>query len=206
MPCADKEQNDKMSNNTDTDKLFFELIRVAIGNAVCLSHTPTNAEWMQLYELAKKQSLVGICFAGVQKLQAQRQAPNSWGSPEGEMLYLQWVGMAAKIQQRNEVLDKKTGEALAYFRDKGFACTCLKGQAIAQLYGGLKALRQSGDIDIWLDADRKQVHDLSRKELGKVEGITYHHIHYPLWSDPEIEAHICPSFLSSPRCRLAAWV
>lgn len=48
--------------------------------------------------MAKKQSLVGMCFAGVQKLQKQQQCPP-------EMLYLQWMGMAAKIQQRNEVMD-----------------------------------------------------------------------------------------------------
>lgn len=80
----------------DINKLFFELIRVAIGNAVCLSHTPKAKEWQMLYEMAKKQSLVGICFAGVQKLQAQRQAPNSWGNDQSEMLFLQWMGMAAQ--------------------------------------------------------------------------------------------------------------
>lgn len=73
--------------------IYFELIRVAIGNQVCLSHTPSAAEWGVLYALAKKQSFVGICFAGVQKLQAQEQCPP-------EMLYLQWMGMAAKFSRR----------------------------------------------------------------------------------------------------------
>lgn len=50
------------------NKLFFELIRVAIGNAVCLSHTPNADEWGELYAMTKKQSLVGVCFAGVQRL------------------------------------------------------------------------------------------------------------------------------------------
>lgn len=63
------------------NKLFFELIRVAIGNQVCLSHTPCADEWGGLYAMAKKQSLVGVCFAGVQKLQKQQQAPP-------EVLYL----------------------------------------------------------------------------------------------------------------------
>ena len=76
-------------------KLFFELVRVSIGSARCLSHTPTAGEWKSLYEVAKKQSLMGVCFAGVQKLQKQQQCPP-------EMLYLQWMGMAAKIQQWNE--------------------------------------------------------------------------------------------------------
>ena len=33
---------------------FFELIRVAIGNRVCLSRVPTAAEWNALYSLSVK--------------------------------------------------------------------------------------------------------------------------------------------------------
>lgn len=47
---------------------FFDLIRVALGRKVCLSHSPSACEWGELYAMAKKQSLVGVCFAGVQKL------------------------------------------------------------------------------------------------------------------------------------------
>lgn len=174
------------------NKLFFELIRVAIGNAVCLSHTPTAAEWQMLYEMAKKQSLVGICFAGMQKLQKQEQCP-----PEN--LYLQWMGMAAKIQQRNEVLNARQPEVLGYFREHGIPCFVLKGQGMAGVYGVLSNLRQSGDIDVWIDRTREQLYDLSRREFGSVEGITYHHIHYPKWDGMEVEVHVYPSFLSSPR-------
>ena len=72
------------------EQLFFELIQVAIGTRICLSHTLSADEWGELYAMAKKQSLVGVCFAGVQRLQQQRQEPP-------EMLYLTWMGMAAKI-------------------------------------------------------------------------------------------------------------
>ena len=75
------------------NQLFYELIQVALGVRVCLSHSPTAEEWKLLYDLAKKQSLVGVCFAGVQQLQLQQQCPE-------EMLYLTWMGMAAKIQQQ----------------------------------------------------------------------------------------------------------
>lgn len=33
---------------TDLDNFFFELIRVDIGNQMCLSHTPSAAEWGEL--------------------------------------------------------------------------------------------------------------------------------------------------------------
>ena len=69
------------------ERLFFELIQVAIGTRICLSHTPRADEWGELYAMAKKQSLVGVCFAGVQRLQKQQQAPTSTGSAQAEMLY-----------------------------------------------------------------------------------------------------------------------
>lgn len=85
------------------EQLFFELLRVSIGMSGCLSKTPTNEEWKALYDMAKKQTLVGVCFAGVQKLVEQRQETE-------EMLYLTWMGMAAKIQQRNEVVNQQCVE------------------------------------------------------------------------------------------------
>lgn len=198
-------------------QLFFELIRVSIGTQVTLSKPPSAEEWKELYAMAKKQSLVGICFAGVQKASPQ-PSPEGKGEkslPSGgdleevyipEMLYLTWMGMAAKIQQRNEFMNVKTKVALTFFREKGFPCQVLKGQGIAPLYGSLSGLRQSGDIDVWAAGGREKIYQLSREVLGKITGANYHHIHFPMWEDtstssaepPEIELHIYPSFLSSP--------
>ena len=79
-------------NNIKT--LFFELIQVAIGTRICLSHTPSADEWGELYAMAKKQSLVGVCFAAVQRLPEDER-------PQ-EMLYLTWMGIAAKRHLRGE--------------------------------------------------------------------------------------------------------
>lgn len=43
-----------------------------------------------------------------------------------------------------------------------------------------------------------KLYDYSLKTFGKLEGLTYHHIHFPIWDDVDIEAHTWPSFLSSP--------
>lgn len=175
----------------DIDKLFFELIRVAIGNAVCLSHTPTNAEWMQLYELAKKQSLVGICFAGVQRLQGQKQSPP-------EMLYLQWMGMAAKIQQRNEVLNRQCAELQAKLSDCGMRSSILKGQGIASLYHSLHSdlslLRQPGDIDVYVDCGREKAIEYARSMQNEVNW-DYKHLHLNIFKDTEVEMHYRPEIL-----------
>lgn len=164
------------------EKLFFELIRVAIGNAVCLSHTPKAAVWNGLYAMAKKQSLVGICFAGVQRLQSQQQSPP-------EMLYLQWMGMAAKIQQRNGVVNSQCVQLQAKLADVGFKSCILKGQGAASLYtGNLSQLRQSGDIDIWICGGKEAAVACTRA-LGANDKPDDHHIHLDVFNDTSVELH-----------------
>ena len=206
----------------EIEQLFFELIRVAIGTQVTLSpglraglsRLPSEAEWEELFEMAVKQSLVGICFCGLHDFGADSDAPSlrqahgklDSGQEEtfvrigmSENLYFNWIGMAAQINMRNEMMNGYTKDALAFFRKKDIPCQVLKGQGVAKLYGNLRGFRQSGDIDAWLKISRKELYALSQRELGKVEGITYHHIHFPIIADCEVEAHLHPSFLSSPR-------
>lgn len=166
--------------------LFPELIQVALGAKAYLSLSPTADEWGELYSLAKKQSLVGVCFAGVQKLQKQRQSPP-------EMLYLKWMGMAAKIQQRNEVLNRQSREIFERIKADGYDACVLKGQAMASLYGdSLKSLRQPGDIDIWMMDSPKQCIEWARGN-GKMYFYDYHHADLSVFQDTEVELHYRPS-------------
>lgn len=98
------------------DSLFYQLIRVAIGTQDSLSRLPSQKEWKVLYDMAQKQSLIGVCFAALQRLGAD--------SDEGfarigmsEILYLTWVGMAATIQQKNEVVNKYYYEHYSFVKD-----------------------------------------------------------------------------------------
>lgn len=178
-------------------KLFFELIRVAIGNADKLSRTPSVKEWQALYHIAEKQSLIGVCFAGLQRLGADSDDGfNRIGMMEYQ--YLVWMGMAGKIHQTNELMNMRTNDALRFFRERGFYAQVLKGQGIAKLYNSLSELRQTGDIDIWVNGGKKKVFELSRTIFGRVEGVTNYHIHFHLFDDVELELHFKPSFFSSP--------
>ena len=116
-------------------KTFFELIQVAIGTRICLSQTPSADEWGELYAMAKKQSLVGVCFAGVQRLYNDNvnENPSNPSNPLNhlnplnpsnpsnlpEMDYFRWMGMAAKIQQRNEVVDQQCKELWNVLHEAG---------------------------------------------------------------------------------------
>lgn len=179
-------------------KLFFELIQVALGLRPCLSHSPSAQEWVELYAMAKKQSLVGVCFAGVQRLQTQRQE-----SPE--MTYLTWMGMAAKIQQRNEVVNQQCVELQARLAADGLRSCILKGQGIAALYksgvtdvlgvskvSDLSLLRQSGDIDVWVDANEEVALRWVKTYQRKLD-FDYKHVHLDEFDGTSVEVHYRPS-------------
>lgn len=171
--------------------LFFELIRVAIGSADRLSYTPSKKVWKALYDMAKKQSLVGVCFAGVQKLQSQRQEPP-------EMLYLTWMGMAAKIQQKNEIINRQCIEIQKEFRENGLDTCILKGQGAASYYNeNLKLLRQPGDIDIWVKGTWKTVMDYVNARTPNRE-FDMKHTHLNIYDDTTVEVHWRPSMSLNP--------
>ena len=171
--------------------LFFELIQVAIGRKTCLSHTLTAKEWETLYRMAESQAILGICFVGVkQTKEIQTGIPKS--------LFMQWLAMAAKIQQRNEDMDKKTAEVWALLNNAGLDCAVLKGQGVAELYGStnetLGILRQSGDIDVWVKGGFDVVNDFVQK-TQPTKDIAYHRFHYNMYADTEVELHHRPTLM-----------
>ena len=172
------------------EQSFFELIQVSLGTRICLSHTPSADEWGELYAMCKKQSLVGVCFAGIQRLQQQRQVPP-------EMLYLTWMGMAAKIQQRNEVVNRQCVELQKRLSSVGIQSYIMKGQAVGTLYGSLAGLRQSGDIDVYLEGGLDKVLAFART-FGKIAKVNELEMCVPVFQNTEVEFHYRPFIMRNP--------
>ena len=175
--------------------LFFELLRVSIGNAGCLSQTPSPETWQKLFAMAEKQALLGVCFAGVMKIKAQQQVPPT-------SIYVKWLAISAQIQKRNELINKRCVELQSRLQEAKSRSFIMKGQANAALYGGeLAKLRQPGDIDIMVEGGFKRVNDFVQrtyptKEVSELE------IHYHCFDDTEVEIHCKPFILDSPKDRL----
>ena len=58
-------------------------------------------------------------------------------------------------------------------------------------------IRQSGDIDIWLDGSRGDIFKMVKRDVGKASN-QYHHIDYPMVKGVSIEIHYIPSFMNHP--------
>lgn len=132
----------------EIEKLFFELLQVAIGSRESLSVTPSADEWKELFALSKKQALVGITFAGVTRLNVACDYGASLGIPE--MVYLKWLGLMAKTQQRNKELSIACASLCKDLAHDGLYACILKGQSNLVNYPEeLRDCRSPGDIDVW---------------------------------------------------------
>ena len=106
--------------------MFFELIRIAIGQQERLRSTPTAEEWKEAYDLAQRQTLTGIAFCGVQRLPEEQRPPRH--------LLMKWYMAAEQIRRKNEQMDRRTLAVANKFAEEGFPGVVLKGQGVAQLY------------------------------------------------------------------------
>lgn len=199
---------------------FFELIRVAIGHQVCLSRMPSADGWGELYAMAKKQAVVGVCFCGVQRLPKEQLVEMP------VQLKMQWFALAESVKQKNEVMNRKCAEVYNALTNEGFRCVILKGQGVATLYydgdstetrfrgfqrvsEGLSVsrniglYRQSGDIDVWmwkngfaLKGNWKEVVRFARTIQPDATGSEHHTA--VEWMGTEVEMHYEPAYFCNP--------
>lgn len=115
--------------------------------------------------------------------------------------------MAAKIQQRNELVNRQCAELAESLKLRGYRSCVLKGQGVAALYKfrdenleliDLSALRQSGDIDVYVDCGRAKAIEFARSIQDEVDW-DYKHLHLDIFTDTEVELHYVPEVLLNLR-------
>lgn len=162
--------------------LLFELIRATIGKQTGLSKIPLSDEWQEFFDLSQKHAIAGVIFAGVRKLQQD-------GVSIPSDVYWQWLGLTSQIQQRNEVMNAHCLEVCNKLQHADCKVCILKGQGVAQLYGPeLSLLRQSGDIDLWVDGGMKRVMIWASTNYGDV-AFDYINAHIPMFKETKVELH-----------------
>lgn len=170
------------------NNLFFDLIQVSAGTRRELSSVPDAEQWRALLSIARMQALVGVLFDAVERL------PDGQRPPEDiTMLWMHWQG---KIRGNNGIVDARAREITAILAEGGFGSCLLKGQGTA-LYYPEPALRKPGDIDIWVQGDRKEVLRFlsGRYSFGQQ---SWHHTEVNVFDKVEVEVHHHPTWLCNP--------
>lgn len=162
---------------------------------------PDGKEWEAIFELAQKQSVVGICLAGLQQLGSDLYDEVATIGMSSD-LYYDWVGTAAGIQQANEVLNQQCLDLQNRLLADGFRSCILKGQGVGSLYGDLAMLRQPGDIDVWIESGRDDVISYVKRICPEEDvDISSRHIEFKIFKDTVVEAHFVPVSVRTPILR-----
>ena len=167
-------------------QIFFDFLRFCIVSADEIPSSLKEADWKELYAIAKKQCLLGILFDGIKKLPAE----HVWMKKE---ILLQWMTESQMLEKANVRLNDAAIQVSEWFRKKGFRTCILKGQGNALMYPNPYS-RTPGDIDIWVEGGDKRVISFVRS-ISPHEKACYHHIEFPSYKDIEVEVHYRPSFL-----------
>ena len=175
--------------------LFFELLQVALNNRERLSKVPSDQEWEEIYDESARQAITGILLHGIERLKSLNDDLNL-----NQSFLLQWIGVGQMIEQRNLVLDERCKDLLNRLSCYGLQGTILKGQGIARLYnvddnlnldkkGVLGRLRQSGDIDVYVDCGLRKALEYAESLGQKNVEWDYKHLHLKVWDDTKVEMH-----------------
>lgn len=182
-------------------KDFFLILQSAIGENVRLTHSLSHDEWEEMFDLAKKQALLGLAFEGVKKLPKEQ-----W--PQGDIV-LKWTMATEQIKRQNLRTTNVCLRLNNILAKEGFDTCILKGQANHVYYDrmidgvSLGMQRVCGDVDAWIWPKEKMQHPVKsiidycqRKNIL----ISLCHLHAevkPIGGVP-IEIHFRPSFLNTP--------
>ena len=169
---------------------FFLILAVGkhIKNVI---HVKEN-DWQSIYDIATKQSLVGVMMAGIQKLS---EIDNSQKPPF--LLLCEWIGIAEQIKYQNKLMDENSAMLTSKLKNWGYDSCILKGQGVARLYPKPE-LRQSGDIDIWVNGSRDDVVRVLKEHSIDLSYIDYVNCHAGFFTDTEVEAHFKPTWMYNP--------
>ena len=167
-------------------KIFFDFLRFCIGSAKEIPGSLKEADWKELYAIAKKQCLVGVLFDGIKKLPAEHVGMK-------KELLLHWMAESQMLEKANVRLNDAAIQVSEWFWKKGFRTCILKGQGNALMYPNPYS-RTPGDIDIWVEGGDKRVISFVRS-ISPHEKACYHHIEFPSYKGVEVEVHYRPSFL-----------
>lgn len=154
---------------------------------------------------------MAVTFAGVNRVRERDYDTESIGASQGidKRLYLKWLGLTARVAQRDMVVSEACKDLTERLEMDGFLSCVLKGQSNLVNYNKeLNTCRTPGDIDVWmmpmecvlgnvvtsLGVRRKRIVEYVKQMAGN-QHVLYHHVECPLGLD--VEAHFTPSWMKN---------
>jgi len=155
---------------------------------------PKVKDWMALVEFAEKQKITGLCD------------PTKYDVRVGIDVLSHWIGDVEQIKNASSLLNKRIEELCNILEGAGFCCCILKGQGNAEMYHE-PLMRMPGDIDVWIDADKKSIQKFVKDQFPEAAE-SYKHIKFPVFDDVPVDVHVTPLKFYCPKYnkRLQRWI
>ncbi len=168
---------------------FRKLLLISLGRADSFEKTPTHRDWLMMFDMAKKQTLLGVLMEGIERLPLEQRPPDS--------IYNNWCDLTDKISQIYRLHERRTQELSGILERLHLHGCILKGTGLARLYP-IPEHRTCGDIDVWV----KGTHDSILKAFDSagygIGDILYQECKVGLFKDVVVEVHFHPSKMYSP--------
>lgn len=142
-----------MNSYGDKDALLFSVLRHVIWRRELVI---PSEQWQDVMTLAQEQAVFGLAFESV----IENEKP-----PISRELLLQWLAIAEQVKVQNNKVNKDLEVFARWMTEHEIDYRVVKGQIVAQCYSK-PHLRQSGDIDFWVNPkDIKCCEELIEKDL-----------------------------------------
>lgn len=168
-------------------QLYFSFIKGTLKQNSQRFPEWDTIDWNRFYAFAQQQAVMGVVFEGIERIK-----PNI-----PRELLLHWLALSEQIKQRNITMNRRAVEVTKFFAEAGFRSCILKGQGNNLMYPN-PYVRNSGDIDIWIDAKRKDISDFVKSRCPDAED-GEHHILFSIFKDVMVEAHYTPCNSNVPK-------
>ena len=169
-----------------------------------MSEVLVKLNWLNLYSFASRQTVLGICFDGIERL-GNDYSEELKKNPIAKDLLMTWMGVSQQIRRQNMKVNVVASKLYSMLREDGLRCCILKGQGNALIYPNAYS-RNPGDIDVWVNASREQITEYAKKHFKLGDDIRYQHIETSVDEVP-VELHFFPCTMNNPiyNARLQKW-
>ena len=169
----------------NTKNAFIGFLQYSLGTREDAPAIPDEQSWQELYQQAKAQTLVGIIFEGISRLQ---QVPKP--------ILFKWLNEAEQIRRSNMHVNRTAVKVFDILRKDHIECCILKGQGNTLMYPNPYS-RTPGDIDIWIKGSRKEIEKYVCAKFPIREKIILQHASTQI-DGVEVELHFFPNMCTNP--------